>query len=131
MLLLEVVERVVRDWLFCCLVREIPEEEMDAFSKLAKIPVQACVLRWKNMPKERVMKMDRIENVKYSDFTGQIMHYWEAESGVAGKCYPPKPFMQHLKLHHKGAGKEEVFFCIREDIPPGEIDFEIRFKPIE
>ena len=104
---------------------------MDAFSKLAKIPVQACVLRWKNMPKERVMKMDKIETVKYSDFTGQIMHYWEEESGVAGKCYPPKPFMQHLKLHHKGAEKEEVFFCIREDIPPGEIDFEIRFKPIE
>ena len=113
---------------------------MEAFSKLAKIPVQPCVLRWKNMPKERVMKMDRIETVKYSDFTGQIMHYWEEGSGeesgqqqqrVAGKCYPPKPFIQHLKLHHKGAGKEEVFFCIRKDVPPGEIDFEIRFKAIE
>ena len=103
---------------------------MEAFNKLPKIPVSELVVRWKKMPKERVMKMEKIENVRFKDHTGQVMHYRDVISGVSGRCYPPKAFEHHLELHHKGAGVEEVLFCIREDIPPGEIDFEIRFKPI-
>ena len=103
---------------------------MEVFNKLPKIPVSELVVRWKKMPKERVMKMEKIENVRFKDHTGQVMHYRDVISGVSGRCYPPKAFEHHLELHHKGAGVEEVLFCIREDIPPGEIDFEIRFKPI-
>ena len=100
---------------------------MEAFNKLVKIPVEPTVNKWKNMPKERVMKMTHIESIKYSDFIGKILHYHDVVSGVVGKVFPPKAFLQHLELHHKNG--DDVFFCIKEGVPPGEIDFEIRFRP--
>ena len=101
---------------------------MESFKRLAKIPVELGVIRWPNMCKERVYKILKIEEVAQKEFTGHIAHFQDVENEkMVGKVYPPKSFLYHLKEHKKEG--DEVYFYIKEDSPPGEVDFDVRFKP--
>ena len=101
--------------------------DFTSFGKLAQVPIEAGTKRWQNMVKGCVMRVDRIEEVPQEKFTGHILHYIQA-NGVKGKVYPPKAFLNHIKMHQKH--HTEIYFYVKENVPEGYVDFDIRFAEV-
>ena len=98
--------------------------DFTSFGKLPRVPIESGVKRWQNMVKGCIMRVDRIEEIPQEKFTGHVLHFIQA-NGVKGKCYPPKPFLNHIKLHQKQG--TEIYFYVKENAPEGDVDFDIRF----
>ena len=99
--------------------------DFENFGKLPQVPIEVGVKRWQNMVKQRVMRVVRIEEVPQEKFTGHVLHFIQS-NGVEGRTYPPKSFLHHIKLHQKD--HTEIYFYVKDNVPEGEVDFDIRFK---
>ena len=97
----------------------------EEFGKLERVPVELGVKRWQNIQKERVLKVTRIEEIPQEKFTSHVLHYIQS-NGVEGRVYAPKSFLHHVKMHREG--RENIFFFVKDNVPEGEVDFDIRFN---